>query len=130
SWACTTRSKAETEPTVARWTVPRRPLEMPGNRRPREMVAASQRHVSGARYRIRLTGRLLPDIQPPAVGAVRQSGCGCTGTVRTKGDSRARTPSMTDVAAIRARHADGPFIAACNGQPHDTVPVWFMRQAG
>lgn len=37
---------------------------------------------------------------------------------------------MTDVAAIRARHADGPFIAACYGEPHDTVPVWFMRQAG
>lgn len=23
-----------------------------------------------------------------------------------------------------------PFLAACRGEPHDTVPVWFMRQAG
>jgi uroporphyrinogen decarboxylase len=23
-----------------------------------------------------------------------------------------------------------PFLAACRGAPHDTVPVWFMRQAG
>lgn len=28
------------------------------------------------------------------------------------------------------RHADGPFLRACRGQEHDTVPVWFMRQAG
>ncbi len=25
---------------------------------------------------------------------------------------------------------DGPFLAACRGEPHDTMPVWFMRQAG
>ena len=25
---------------------------------------------------------------------------------------------------------DSRFIQACLGQPHDTVPVWFMRQAG
>ncbi|MEJ5253933.1 MAG: uroporphyrinogen decarboxylase [Acidimicrobiales bacterium] len=25
---------------------------------------------------------------------------------------------------------DSPFLAACRGEPHDTVPVWFMRQAG
>ena len=23
-----------------------------------------------------------------------------------------------------------PFLAACRGEPHDRVPVWFMRQAG
>jgi uroporphyrinogen decarboxylase len=23
-----------------------------------------------------------------------------------------------------------PFLAACRGEPHDSVPVWFMRQAG
>ncbi|MBW3664073.1 MAG: uroporphyrinogen decarboxylase [Actinobacteria bacterium] len=23
-----------------------------------------------------------------------------------------------------------PFLRACRGEPHDTVPVWFMRQAG
>jgi uroporphyrinogen decarboxylase len=28
------------------------------------------------------------------------------------------------------RHDDSPFIRACRGQAHDTVPVWFMRQAG
>jgi uroporphyrinogen decarboxylase len=26
--------------------------------------------------------------------------------------------------------ADSPFLAACRGEPHDTMPVWFMRQAG
>jgi uroporphyrinogen decarboxylase len=25
---------------------------------------------------------------------------------------------------------DAPFLAACRAEPHDTVPVWFMRQAG
>ena len=40
---------------------------------------------------------------------------------------------MSDVsepAAPSARHAGSPFLAACRGAPHDTVPVWFMRQAG
>ncbi len=37
---------------------------------------------------------------------------------------------MIDPAALRARHADSPFIRACRGEPHDIVPVWFMRQAG
>ncbi len=37
---------------------------------------------------------------------------------------------MVDVTAVRARHADGPFLRACRGLPHDRVPVWFMRQAG
>jgi uroporphyrinogen decarboxylase len=32
--------------------------------------------------------------------------------------------------APRARHDGSPFLAACRGAPHDTVPVWFMRQAG
>ena len=26
--------------------------------------------------------------------------------------------------------ATPPFLAACRGEPHDRVPVWFMRQAG
>ncbi|MGB3054101.1 MAG: uroporphyrinogen decarboxylase [Acidimicrobiales bacterium] len=26
--------------------------------------------------------------------------------------------------------ADSPFLRACRGEPHDRVPVWFMRQAG
>jgi uroporphyrinogen decarboxylase len=26
--------------------------------------------------------------------------------------------------------ASSPFLAACRGEPHDRVPVWFMRQAG
>lgn len=26
--------------------------------------------------------------------------------------------------------ADSPFLAACRGEPHATMPVWFMRQAG
>ena len=37
---------------------------------------------------------------------------------------------MPDPAALRARHDGSPFLAACRGAPHDTVPVWFMRQAG
>ena len=32
--------------------------------------------------------------------------------------------------AADARYADSPFMRACRGLPHDTVPVWFMRQAG
>ena len=27
-------------------------------------------------------------------------------------------------------HDDSAFIRACRGEPHDHVPVWFMRQAG
>jgi len=30
----------------------------------------------------------------------------------------------------RHRLADAPFLRACRCEPHDTVPVWFMRQAG
>lgn len=26
--------------------------------------------------------------------------------------------------------AESPFLAACRGEPHATMPVWFMRQAG
>ena len=26
--------------------------------------------------------------------------------------------------------ADAPFLRACRCEPHDRVPVWFMRQAG
>ncbi len=26
--------------------------------------------------------------------------------------------------------SSSPFLAACRGEPHDRVPVWFMRQAG
>jgi uroporphyrinogen decarboxylase len=37
---------------------------------------------------------------------------------------------VTDPAAVRRRHADGPFVSACLGRPHERVPVWFMRQAG
>ena len=37
---------------------------------------------------------------------------------------------MIDSASLRARHAESPFLRACRGEPHDTVPVWFMRQAG
>jgi uroporphyrinogen decarboxylase len=33
------------------------------------------------------------------------------------------------VAAVTVP-ADAPFLAACRGEPHDRVPVWFMRQAG
>lgn len=33
----------------------------------------------------------------------------------------------TDLAAMRAA---SPFLAACRSEPHDRIPVWFMRQAG
>ncbi len=26
--------------------------------------------------------------------------------------------------------SESPFLAACRGEPHDRIPVWFMRQAG
>ncbi len=55
------------------------------------------------------------------------------GTVRLS-LHRSRTtdqgPVVADPAAVHARHVDSPFIRACRGLPHDTVPVWFMRQAG
>jgi uroporphyrinogen decarboxylase len=35
-----------------------------------------------------------------------------------------------DPAPAPARYDDHPFVRACRGLPHDTVPVWFMRQAG
>jgi uroporphyrinogen decarboxylase len=31
---------------------------------------------------------------------------------------------------VAGRFDDHPFLRACRGLPHDTVPVWFMRQAG
>ena len=34
----------------------------------------------------------------------------------------------SDAARIGAWQS--PFLAACRGEPHDRVPVWFMRQAG
>ncbi|MCC5950183.1 MAG: uroporphyrinogen decarboxylase [Nitriliruptoraceae bacterium] len=37
---------------------------------------------------------------------------------------------MADPDVVRARHADSPFLRACRGEAHETVPVWFMRQAG
>ena len=30
----------------------------------------------------------------------------------------------------RARHAGSDFVRACRSEPHERVPVWFMRQAG
>jgi len=38
----------------------------------------------------------------------------------------ARNSNFTSAGTIR----NGNFLAACRGLPHDTVPVWFMRQAG
>jgi uroporphyrinogen decarboxylase len=45
-------------------------------------------------------------------------------------------PGVSRPGASRSRTApgrpydDSAFIRACRGQPHDHVPVWFMRQAG
>jgi uroporphyrinogen decarboxylase len=33
-------------------------------------------------------------------------------------------------SAAAPRFGDSAFIRACRGEAHDTVPVWFMRQAG
>ena len=38
--------------------------------------------------------------------------------------------TASETAPAAHRHADSPFLRACRGEPHDTVPVWFMRQAG
>lgn len=35
-----------------------------------------------------------------------------------------------DADPVPGRLADSPFLAACRGETHDRVPVWFMRQAG
>ncbi len=34
------------------------------------------------------------------------------------------------MGSVGAVGASDPFLAACRGEPHDRVPVWFMRQAG
>jgi uroporphyrinogen decarboxylase len=52
-----------------------------------------------------------PDPPPPADGA-----------------PTAATP--TEAAAAPGRFDDHRFVRACRGEPHDAVPVWFMRQAG
>jgi uroporphyrinogen decarboxylase len=41
-------------------------------------------------------------------------------------------PDLTEprAASTRGRFADSDFIRAARSQPHDRVPVWFMRQAG
>ena len=41
-----------------------------------------------------------------------------------------RAPHATILAGMCAAAPTPPFLAACRGEPHDTVPVWFMRQAG
>ncbi len=41
----------------------------------------------------------------------------------------ARTAAAAPTAAA-GRHAESDFIRACRSEPHDQVPVWFMRQAG
>src|SRR3954453_18597211 len=33
-------------------------------------------------------------------------------------------------ATLHAMPASSSFLAACRGEPHERVPVWFMRQAG
>jgi uroporphyrinogen decarboxylase len=38
--------------------------------------------------------------------------------------------SAPEAATPTGRFDDHPFVRACRGLPHDTVPVWFMRQAG
>ncbi len=37
---------------------------------------------------------------------------------------------MPEPAAPPGAPGDSPFLRACRGEPHDRVPVWFMRQAG
>jgi uroporphyrinogen decarboxylase len=38
--------------------------------------------------------------------------------------------SAPEAVTPTGRFDDHPFVLACRGLPHDTVPVWFMRQAG
>jgi uroporphyrinogen decarboxylase len=77
-------------------------------------MVATRRRATSDGDRIRLTGRLLPRTAGPQ---------------HDRDVDRTEMP-VADPAAVRARHADGPFLRACRGLPHDTVPVWFMRQAG
>jgi uroporphyrinogen decarboxylase len=37
---------------------------------------------------------------------------------------------VSQTAATVRRYDDSSFLRACRGQAHDTMPVWFMRQAG
>ena len=43
----------------------------------------------------------------------------------TAGEVSESTDSVIDMVSV-----DAPFLRACRGEPHDRVPVWFMRQAG
>jgi uroporphyrinogen decarboxylase len=47
-------------------------------------------------------------------------------------DPRVPAPDASPPAdgAPPGRFDDHRFVQACRGEPHDTVPVWFMRQAG
>src|SRR5262245_64462253 len=45
------------------------------------------------------------------------------------GGLKPRAGAAVGLAAVTAP-ADHRFLAACRGEDHDRVPVWFMRQAG
>jgi uroporphyrinogen decarboxylase len=69
------------------------------------------------------TPSATPSTTPAATPAAPSAGpSGAPATASSAGEGR--------VTSANARFDDSPFIRACRGQAHETVPVWFMRQAG
>ena len=83
----------------------------PSPRNPQDVASAATARTAmaslGGRECLGTPEIVLPGPLPPRAAGIGSLGCMSAG-----------------------RFDDHPFIRACRCQPHDRVPVWFMRQAG